>query len=476
MAPPESVTSDPSATLNARTSPSGQGTDGPKKGKLVTTAAIAAVLISAAAYGVYRYSDGASKANVVVAGKPSPGVSASTLAEAGPQYEQALSLVTEGYRSTGRLPPVAALAADNKSRASAGDTDAQNSEKIGKLLNQAATAGHPQASYLLAMLLNGFDRSEASADAAVRSTRLLKQAADKGLFLAQYDAVRLTPGVLPRDETHYQSAQEAANAGFAPAQVHAALSANGPQRTAWFEKALVEQRPAAVTDPLIGFRNKVLADRKDQFDALYIGIGQYAYAMDLLGAGDTGNAARAHALVRDAAKLGIPAATLADAKMRISGQGGTQRPAEGAAILTKLSREKPAEISCSKLFPECAASYIATAQYLLALNHFGQTPGFAGITDGIAYLQLAASSGNTDAKSLLGWALLQGMETPADPSKAFALLTDASDAGVIDAKYWLAKCYIDGKGTQPDTAKARALLSEAASAGHIDAQKLLQKI
>lgn len=455
-----------------------QASGGPKSRKLVLTAAVATVLLSAAAYGVYRYSDGASKGSVTAEGKPGSAVSTSTstLADAGPQYEQALSLVTESYRKTGRLPAAAALAAGNKSQASAGDSDAQNQEKIGKLLNQAAAAGHPQASYLLAMLLNGFERNETSAGNAARSVQLLKQAADKGFFLAQYDAVRLTPGMLPRDEAYYRSAQEAANAGFAPAQVHAALSANGPQRTGWFEKALAEQRQAAVADPLIAFRNQVLADRKDSFDELYIGIGQYAYAMDLLGAGDAGNAARAHALIRNAARLDIPAASLADAKMRISGQGGTRRPAEGAAILTKLAREKAAELSCSKLFPECASSYIATAQYLLALNHFGQTPGFAGITDAIANLQLAAGSGNTDAKSLLGWALLQGMEAPADPGKAFVLLSDASDAGVVDAKYWLAKCYIDGKGTRADPAKARSLLSEAASAGHIDAQKLLQKI
>lgn len=504
------------APENGETIPKVDVKSGEKKSPKPTIAIAATVLVAiAAAYGFYEYREGSTKGEIGIGAisnankgdtaNTNPTANVNIADNANAQFKQALSLAQDYFHKTGVLPVLPAQnvvsattqgpieqvrtffqkvfakdKSENPSAAIGQNIESGAGKQISSLLEQSAAAGNAQARYLLAVLLTAPNGAKPSKDLTDRQGLLLKQAADAGLFIAQLSLAQGSGSALALDKPHFDSALVSANSGFAPAQVQVAryyLEKNdAAQAVAWLEKAVAVANTDS-TDPLTAFRQRIFSSQKDSYDRQYISIGEYDYALELIdGKVVHQDLSRAHSLIQSAARHGIAAALLADAKMRISGQGTDKRPDEGRTILEQLSNAETKDNGCKNIFAECGGSYANTAKYLLALNHFIQTPGFAEVTQAIPLLQASADSGNLDAKSLLGWAFLEGKETDSDPQKAFVLLTAASDGGVVDAKYRLAQCYLDGKGTAVNLQKARELLRDAASQGHQDAQKLLSTI
>jgi TPR repeat protein len=354
--------------------------------------------------------------------------------------------------------------------------DSPSLKSIQTKLHRAESEGSHKAEYLLGLLdyLIGLTshNNVLQNEGALR----IRAAADAGLYLARFDSAVLLRKPYPLDDDHYKAARNAAAQGFMPANVDVAryLSNIGKDIEALPTLELLHAWDGAPQsaggDPLSAFRLSLSGAVTGASLRQYAGVSKYLLAMLLVeGKVVAVDLARAQRLLAEAARDGVAAASVAHAKMLLTGQGSAATPRLAAEYLLGLLEHQSAENSCALLFEECSQVHRDAAAYLVALNHYAATPGFEKVRNAATLLQPLADKGDADAKSLLGMVLAEGIETRADPAKGFVLLTEAAEAGVVDAKYWLGRCYLDGKGTKKDVVKAAAYFTDAAAAGHEDA-------
>lgn len=83
------------------------------------------------------------------------------------------------------------------------------------------------------------------------------------------------------------------------------------------------------------------------------------------------------------------------------------------------------------------------------------------ISKSLYYGQKAASNGNLEALSNLGWLYYMGEEVPANYKIAYDFFNKAAELGEPDGYNGLAYCYADGKGVEKDMNKAFIFIDKA---------------
>ncbi|MEP0548961.1 MAG: tetratricopeptide repeat protein [Rhodothermales bacterium] len=117
----------------------------------------------------------------------------------------------------------------------------------------------------------------------------------------------------------------------------------------------------------------------------------------------------------------------------------------------------------------CSAT--ATAQHADSLN--GAAKVLLEREDYVAAvpaLREAAEAGHPEAQYNLGWALIEGAGTVADPVEANRWLRSAAEQGWVDAQFKLGYSYALGRGTEQNMTKAFRWFETAAENGDAEAQ------
>lgn len=118
----------------------------------------------------------------------------------------------------------------------------------------------------------------------------------------------------------------------------------------------------------------------------------------------------------------------------------------------------------------------ADCQNLLAICYAKGIGGLpADISKALYYGQKAASNGNPEALSNLGWIYYMGEEVPANYKIAYDFFNKAAELGEPDGYNGLAYCYADGKGIEKDMNKAFIFIDKALELSDNEARYLDSK-
>ena len=111
--------------------------------------------------------------------------------------------------------------------------------------------------------------------------------------------------------------------------------------------------------------------------------------------------------------------------------------------------------------PQSAESLNATAKNLLEQENYSAA---------VPALRAAAEAGHPEAQYNLGWALIEGAGTEADPVEANKWLRRAAEQGNADAQFKLAYSYVVGRGTEKDEREGFRWIERAAENGDHESQ------
>ena len=116
-------------------------------------------------------------------------------------------------------------------------------------------------------------------------------------------------------------------------------------------------------------------------------------------------------------------------------------------------------------------SVTATAQHVDSLNAAAKVmlerEDYAAA---VPILREAAEAGHPEAQYNLGWALIEGAGTIADPVEANRWLRSAAEQGWVDAQFKLGYSYALGRGIEQDMTEAFRWFDKAAENGDVEAQ------